>query len=89
MHGEVLDEWRKRKNNNKTKRKRLQDNETAEDDLRYYPGKQVFQLQRNLCSGIKAGSQHWDGNGLPSGKGTGEDRGTQQRNCVQVEREND
>ena len=40
----------------KTKRKRLQDNETAEDDLRYYPGKQVFQLQRNLCSGIKAGS---------------------------------
>ena len=34
-----MDEWRKRKNNNKTKRKRLQDNETAEDDLRYYPGK--------------------------------------------------
>lgn len=55
-HGEVWAERRKRKNNNKIKRKWLQDNETAEDDLRYYPGKQVFQLQRNLCSGIKARS---------------------------------
>lgn len=55
-HVEVWDERRKRKNNNKIKRKWLQDNETAEDDLRYYPGKQVFQLQRNLCSGIKARS---------------------------------
>ena len=76
MHGEVWDERRKRKNNNKIKRKRLQDNETADDAPRYYPGKQVFQLQRNLCPGSKAESSHWDGNGLPSGKGTGEDRGT-------------
>ena len=88
MNGDVWDEQRKRKNNRKIKRKRLQDNETAEDDLRYYPGKQVFQLQRNLYSGIKAGSEYWYGNGLPFGKGAGEDWGTQQANCVQVE-END
>ena len=46
-------ERRKRKHNKKIKRKWLQDNKTEEDDIRYYFGKQMFQLQRNLCSGIK------------------------------------
>ena len=73
--GENGDEQRKRKHYYKTERKWLQNHEAAEVDFRYYPGKQVFQLQGNLCSGGKTRSQHWDGNRLPSGKGIGEYRG--------------
>ena len=67
----------------------MQDYETAEVDLEYHPGKQMFQLQGNLYPGRKAGSQYWNGNGLSSGKGTGEDWSPQQRDCLQIARETD